>query len=200
MDSASRPFLLAGVLPAPSVIEGKEPAMAQIMADKAGRTEGRNIGRPPILRADEATLSRFFEFGYAGKTQSEIAQLLGVHVNTISNFYTRAPQARRALLQGADKRREEDAAAWAAERAKLDAQEALAKNAKGRWARAKIAGQVSVDRTPGPCPTCGHDAGPSADTLTFSVAELAEARKQFEDLLDRHIAARRARLDEEQRD
>ncbi|MFZ2099899.1 MAG: hypothetical protein WAU86_04980 [Oricola sp.] len=123
------------------------------------------------LQDTDAMARDFHAFGKEGIPNWVIALRLGVHVNTVGTFLRRAPKSRAALDSG---------------RAEAGADPAMLEAGLWRPARKPAAPKIGEE-----CPTCGQEyRGEGAIVLT--AARLAEARKRFEDLIDRHIAARRA--------
>jgi hypothetical protein len=138
-----------------------------IMAQRAANRKGRAY----LLTADGKTLDLLREFGRRGFYEAECARRLDVCEDTYRKFKRREPAARQAFEAGAAERRE-----------------LLLADPPGR-------AELPVLETPKSgetCPTCGGRVGYSDETVTFTTAELAEARRKFEDLIDRQLAEREA--------
>lgn len=65
-------------------------------------------------------------------------------------------------------------------------------NTKPRGAGRASASKPNALKPGDTCPTCGGIVGRPEETVTFTTSELADARKAFEELVDRHIATRDA--------
>ncbi|MCI5073515.1 hypothetical protein [Oricola sp.] len=138
------------------------------MPRRAGSS--RRGGAPPILVEDEETVARFREFGRQGLGKTGIARVLGVHRHTPASFLDRAHRAGTAYEEGLQEWR-------AADR--------LARQAAPRAARNASAAL----KTGGTCPTCGGLIGEGDAHVTLTPADIAEAQRTLDELIDRHLAA-----------
>ena len=128
-------------------------------------------GRRPILRPDKEVLDLLRDYGLRGYSAAECARRLDVHRDTMRRFLLREPLAGDAFEAGKAERR------------------ALLR--KGPAARAGL----PAPETPKPgqiCPTCGQRAGETDNAIVLTPAFLADARRRFDDIIDRHLAARSA--------
>lgn len=125
-----------------------------------------------VLQDTPETAERFYRYGLNGYSQLRMSIEEGVHRNTIYNFLKVAPLSRGRFEDGKAERRE-------ARRLSGLADAAAARDAA-------MSGAADI------CPTCGQRIGFSDETVTFTTAEITDARREFEDLIDRHLAARRA--------
>lgn len=127
-------------------------------------------GRAYMLSANEETLERLREFGRRGFTLNESARRLDVHPATCRDFLRREPAARQALEAGRAERRN-----------------LLLAEPPGKAVLPDLAPPGRGDT----CPTCGGRFAENENSIVLTAAYLADARRRFEDLIDRHIAARR---------
>jgi hypothetical protein len=128
-------------------------------------------GRAYLLQPDEKTLELVREFNRRGFNAAECARRLDVHAATYSSFLQRSPEAAQAAEAGKAERRDLLANAIPPGRAELPT---LA---------APKAGET--------CPTCGARVGENEDSIVLTPAVLADARRRFDDLIERHAAKRR---------
>jgi len=128
------------------------------------------------LQDTPETAERFHGYGLKDHSHARIGLEEGVHANTVLNFLQRAPVSRRRYQEG----------------------KAEARTEKREARLAGMAPEKAADRqAPGEiCPTCGGLVGFAEETVTLTTAELAEARRKFEDLIDRQLAGRTAPQDE----
>lgn len=128
------------------------------------------------LQDTPETAERFHGYGLKDYSYVRIGLEESVHRNTVLYFLQRAPESRRRYQEG----------------------KAEARLEKRNARLAGIAPERGSDRpAPGEiCPTCGGLVGFQEETVTLTTAELAEARRKFEDLIDRHLSARPAAEDE----
>ncbi|GAB4360988.1 MAG: hypothetical protein Kow0026_23760 [Oricola sp.] len=125
-------------------------------------------GRKFILKPDPPILKLIYEFALNGYSAAETGRRLDVHPDTFRAFLLREPLARKAWEDGR------------AERRRL--------LAEGPAARRNLPGPVRPK--PGEtCPTCGSKVGLDDQAIVLTPAFLADARRRFEDIIDRHIAA-----------
>lgn len=139
-----------------------------------------------------------YGFGLAGVTRQDSAMRLGVDRTTLYHLLKESLPMRRAYERGGQ-RRESLRNAVFLERNAIEQTErrarAHADAGRGEPWEAVQAGELQ--RRAGPsgcaCPTCGRDTAPGAqqETITFTLAEFKDARKKFEDLIARHLAARK---------
>lgn len=121
-----------------------------------------------ILQETPRMIDWAYRAGLKGWSNRDCADDRGVHPNTICEFFHRALEARAARERGKAERR----------------QRGLPPVRRAHAPDPPAAGEI--------CPTCGQPAGHHEDTVTFTRAELDDARRAFDDLIDRHLAARRA--------
>lgn len=114
---------------------------------------------------------RFHQYGLDEFPLWRIGVEEGVHANTVCTFLKMAPLSRARHAEGK---------AEAKARHKRDG------------ARKAAAGKADRPAAGDICPTCGGRIGFAEETVTFTAAELAGARKDFAELIDRHLAARDA--------
>lgn len=136
----------------------------------------KRSGPPRLLEEDEETIARFREFGRRGLSKPQIARMVGVHRQTVADFLDRAPLAKAAW--------EEGLAEWrAADRAEREA------------ASPPLPARRAALKAGGTCPTCGARVGDTDGIITLTAAEIAEAQRTLDDLIDRHLAKRDAETD-----
>lgn len=128
-------------------------------------------GRAHLLEADAEMLKLVREFTRRGFGMAECARRLDVHEQTYRAFLRRSPEAAQAAEAGKAERRDLLANAIPAGRAELPKLEA------------PKAGET--------CPTCGGRVGENEDSIVLTPAVLADARRRFDDLIERHAATRR---------
>ncbi|QKV18641.1 hypothetical protein [Oricola thermophila] len=127
-------------------------------------------GRKPILKPDPPILKLIYEFALNGYSGAEAARRLDVHPDTLKRFMLREPKARRARDRGRAERR-----------------------------RLLLAGPAARRDLPGPerpkpgqtCPTCGSRVGLDDQAIVLTPAFMADARRRFENIIDKYIAAKR---------
>jgi hypothetical protein len=138
--------------------------------DTAGIQPVNRGGRPRALMPDAETLWKLNYFGLKGFGKAECSRRLGVDRETLRKFFDREPLALKAYEDGLK------------ERSSL---------------------LLTVQPAPTPpaipkpgeiCPACGGRVGAGEDTITISRAALADARRKFENIIDREIAAREAEI------
>lgn len=130
-----------------------------------------------ILQDTPETAERFHGYGLKNWSQSRIGLEEGLHRHTVLNFLQRAPLSRSRYQE-----------------AKAEARKELR---KARMAGIAPPGTGADRPAPGEiCPTCGGRVGFAEETVTLTTAELAEARRKFENLIDLHMSARPADADE----
>jgi len=129
-------------------------------------------GRAHSLEPDADTLRLVREFARRGFPATECARRFDVHEATYRAFLRRCPEAAQAAEAGKAERRELLANAIPAGRAELPTLEA------------PKAGET--------CPTCGGRVGASEDAIVLTPAEIAEAQRTLDEIIDRHLAARDA--------
>ncbi|WP_370322757.1 hypothetical protein [Oricola sp.] len=129
-----------------------------------------------LLQDTPETAERFHGYGLKDYSYPRIGLEESVHRNTVMYFLQGAPQSRRRYQEG----------------------KAEARMEKRNARLAGIAPERGSDRpAPGEiCPTCGGLVGFQEETVTLTTAELAEARRKYEDLIDRHLSAQTASCDE----
>jgi hypothetical protein len=141
------------------------------MADGNAHIQGQRIHRGGARRVIEPTaevLERLYQYGFDGMSQKQVAVEFNVSPETITNFFNRAPEARARFKQGFD-----DGAG--------DAQEAR----RRAFAHTSRALPPKEGET---CLTCGRVyRGP--EVICYTQEEFDEARRKFEDMIERHIAA-----------
>lgn len=123
------------------------------------------------LQDTPETAERFHGYGLNAFPQWRMGLEEGVHGNTICSFLKIAPLCRGRYQEGRAEAKARRAGPAAAEPVAAD---------REREAADEI------------CPTCGGRIGLADETVTFTAAELAEAREDFANLIDRHLAARDA--------
>jgi hypothetical protein len=145
------------------------------------KTAGKAYARAKLQDTEEMA-ERFHRFGLEGWPYWMIAQELSCHANTVGSFLRRAPKCDAAHKRG------------------LEAAAEQGKMARGHgWQaqRAWRAARRPAEPKPGEiCPTCRQTVQEGEQVIVLTQARLAEARRKFEDLIDRHIAARRADRDD----
>ncbi|MAS08199.1 MAG: hypothetical protein CL534_26395 [Ahrensia sp.] len=129
-----------------------------------------------ILQDTPETAERFHGYGLKGFSYARIGLEEGVHANTVLTFLQRAPVSRDRFEEG-----------------KAEAQMDERKARLAGMAAKKAADCPAPGET---CPTCGGLVGVAEETVTLTTAELAEARRKFENLIDLHMSARPADADE----
>ena len=134
----------------------------------------RRPGPPRLLNDDAKTIDRFRQLGLEGATHHVCGRAFGCCKDTIRNFFNRCPHVNAVYL----------AALGEARAARLAAEAEAARSA----------GQApSAPTRPGSvCPTCGQRSNDADKQILLTAAAIAEARNKLDDLIDRHIAGRRA--------
>ena len=128
------------------------------------------------LQDTEEMAERFYAWGAEGLPNWVIAQRLGCHVNTVGTFLRRAPNARAALRRG---REEAAAGKW--------------RPGGGAWRAETVWRAANTPSSPQPgetCPVCGQEVH-GEDAIVLTRTRLEDARRRFDDLIGRHIAARK---------
>lgn len=132
-------------------------------------------GRPPLLRPTPDVLERVHAYALQMPSKTDAAEAFGVAAGTFARFLRREPEAMRRWTEGQ------------AERQRI---RRLRVEEEFR-ATAAVAPQPVAPAPGENCPTCGQlVSGPEAVTLTQS--EITNAAQEFDRLIDRHLAARKA--------
>lgn len=126
----------------------------------------RRAGPPRILEETEEVIETCRRLGREGKSHQGVADHFGCHKDTVRNFFARAPLAKAAYKEGLA--------------------EYLAENGR----KAPRENPELLPDFPDVCPTCGGRLHQPDETVTFTRAELDEARRAFDELVARHLAAR----------
>lgn len=136
--------------------------------------------KPPArtkLQDGDAMAERFYRFGLEGAPYWMIAQELGCHANTVGTFLQRAPKSNAAHKRGL-----EDAAA----------EGRMARGHGWQAQRAWRAARRPAEPKPGEvCPTCRQTVREGEQAIVLTPSAIAEARRKLDELIDRHLAARR---------
>jgi len=134
-------------------------------------------GPPRLLHMNPETIEKFRQLGLLGASYRVCGEALNVSKDTVANFLHRHSPVMEVYR-----------AALGEYRAK-EASEQMARTAAKRE-KAKLRAAPAARPKPGEiCPTCGQRAGEAPETVTLTTAELAEGRRKFEDLIDRHLSA-----------
>lgn len=133
-------------------------------------------GRKPLLRPDPETLERVSQFALQGATKRAMARAFGVCDEAFNRFLKRDAAAAKLWEEG----------------------QATAKRLRIEVAaRSLVTAEAPAEPTPGEnCPTCGQIVG-GPDVISLTVAEIAHAAREFDAILDRHLAGRTAAGDPE---
>lgn len=126
-------------------------------------------GPPRALQPSKTLRDRLWRLGFAGFSAQVTAGFLGVCRETLTKFFN-----------------------WHPEMSELFYEAKEAGVAARKWLDAGRVGDASNWEPGTPCPTCGGRPYPVSETITLTRAELDDARKAFDDLIDRHVAARKA--------
>ncbi len=133
-------------------------------------------GRPPLLHPTPETLDRVREYALRTANMTDAATAFGVCTDTFAYFLKREGEALAVWKEGQ------------AERIRIRREIAE------RQLAATAAEMPPPASPPGPgesCPTCGQAvSGP--ETVTLTQAEIMHAASQFDQLIDRHLAAGKA--------
>lgn len=128
------------------------------------------------LQDTDAMAERFHRFGLEGLPYWMIAQELSCHENTVCSFLHRAPKSnaahKRGLEEAAAQGRMARGRGWQAQRA---------------WRAARRPAEPKAGEI---CPTCRQTVQEGEQAIMLTPSVIAEARRKFDDLIDRHRAAR----------
>lgn len=125
----------------------------------------RRRGPPRVLHPDDETIETFRRLGGEGARHRHCAEVFGVCADTVRNFFNRCPEVRAvyetALAEGKARRRD--------------------------VTRLRLATTGRLAAPGETCPTCGQRVGESNQTIILTPADIADARRKLEDLIDRHL-------------
>lgn len=128
-------------------------------------------GRRPLLRPDHETLELVRQFARQGVTKRATARAFGVCDEAFSKFLERSAKARAIWEEGQA----------TAKRLRIEAA-----------ARSLVTAEPPAEPSPGEtCPTCGQLVG-GPDLVSLTQSEIAHAAREFDAILDRHLATRAA--------
>lgn len=127
-------------------------------------------GRRPLLRPDHETLELVRQFARHGATKRATARAFGVCDEAFSKFLERSAKARAIWEEG----------------------QATAKRLRIAPPESLVTAEPPAAPSPGEtCPTCRQLVG-GPDLVSLTVAEIAHAAREFDAILDRHLATRAA--------
>ena len=125
-------------------------------------------GRRPLLRPDHETLELVRKFARQGATKRATARAFGVCEGTFRGFLAQSDVARAIWEEG----------------------QATAKRLRIAPPESLVTAEPSAAPSPGEtCPTCRQLVG-GPELVSLTVAEIAHAAREFDAILDRHLAAR----------
>jgi len=130
------------------------------------------------LQDTDETAQKFYAFGLEGLPYWLIGQKLGCHANTVGTFLRHAPKSnathKRGLEEAAAQGRMARGSGWQAQRA---------------WRAARKPAEPKPDEM---CPTCRQTVHRGEQAIMLTPSQIAEAQRQLDEIIDRHMAARDA--------